>query len=73
MNFRFRARDRKAANGVDLLVITIPLKSIPSLPRDLLFNLPASSPIIDTGDYYPLRDGIISEINFGFVRRGAVV
>jgi 8-hydroxy-5-deazaflavin:NADPH oxidoreductase len=57
----------EVANGVDLLVITIPLKSIPSLPRDLLVNLPASSPIIDTGNYYPLRDGIISEIKDGMV------
>jgi hypothetical protein len=52
----------EVANGVDLLVIAIPLKSIPLLPRNLLFNLSASSPIIDTGNYYPLRDGIISEI-----------
>ena len=57
----------EATNGVDLLVITIPLKSIPSLPRNLLFNLPASSPIIDTGNYYPLRDGVISEIRDGMV------
>ena len=57
----------EVANGVDLLVIAIPLKSIPSLPPNLLFNLPAPSPIIDTGNYYPLRDGIISEIKDGMV------
>jgi hypothetical protein len=57
----------EVANGVDLLVITIPLKSVPSVPRNLFFNLPASSPIIDTGNYYPLRDGIISEIKDGMV------
>lgn len=55
----------EVANGVDLLVITIPLKSIPLLPRNLLFNLDTSSPIIDTGNYYPLRDGVISEIKRG--------
>jgi 8-hydroxy-5-deazaflavin:NADPH oxidoreductase len=57
----------EVANAVDLLVITIPMKSISSLPQNLFFNLPASSPIIDTGNYYPLRDGIISEIKDGMV------
>jgi 8-hydroxy-5-deazaflavin:NADPH oxidoreductase len=56
---------RGVANGVDLLVITIPMKSMPSLPEDLLFRLPAASPIIDTGNYYPLRDGVITEIDGG--------
>jgi predicted dinucleotide-binding enzyme len=53
---------RDTAKGVDLLVITIPMKSVPSLPKDLLSQLPASSPIIDTGNYYPRRDGVIPEI-----------
>jgi 8-hydroxy-5-deazaflavin:NADPH oxidoreductase len=58
---------RAAANGVDLLVIAIPMKSIPSLPKDLLSALPSSSPIIDTGNYYPLRDGVIAEIAGGML------
>jgi predicted dinucleotide-binding enzyme len=58
---------REAAMGVDLLAIAIPMKSVPSLPRDLLSDLPASSPIIDTGNYYPLRDGVIPEIKTGMV------
>lgn len=57
----------EVARGVDLLVITIPMKSVRSLPTDLLANLPASSPIIDTGNYYPLRDGTIAEIAQGMV------
>lgn len=32
----------EAARGVDLLVIAIPLKSVPSLPKDLFFHLPAA-------------------------------
>ena len=40
-----------AAKGVDLLVITIPEKSVPSLPKDLIGALPAGSPIVDTGNY----------------------
>jgi predicted dinucleotide-binding enzyme len=57
----------EAASGVDLLVITIPMKNVPSLPHELLAKLPATSPIIDTGNYYPLRDGVISEIKDGVV------
>lgn len=57
----------ETARGVDLLVIAIPMKSVPSLPKDLLSALPSSSPIIDTGNYYPLRDGVIPEINAGMV------
>jgi predicted dinucleotide-binding enzyme len=57
----------ESARGVDLLVITIPMKSVPLLPKDLLSNLPSSSPIIDTGNYYPLRDGVIPEIERGMI------
>jgi 8-hydroxy-5-deazaflavin:NADPH oxidoreductase len=57
----------KTAGGVDLLVIAIPMKSIPLLPKDLLADLPSSSPVIDTGNYYPLRDGPIDEIDNGMV------
>lgn len=53
------------ANGVDLLVIAVPMKSIPLLPQNLLANLPATSPVIDTGNYYPLRDGRIAELDAG--------
>jgi predicted dinucleotide-binding enzyme len=52
----------EVAKGVDLLVITIPMKSVPSLPKDLFLDLPAASPIIDTGNYYPLRDGLITDL-----------
>jgi 8-hydroxy-5-deazaflavin:NADPH oxidoreductase len=58
---------QEAARGVDLLVISIPMKSVPSLPKGLLLDLPTSSPIIDTGNYYPLRDGEIPEIEKGMV------
>lgn len=57
----------EVATGVDLLVLTIPLKSVPSLPKDLLAKLPATSPVIDTGNYYPLRDGTIPELAEGMV------
>jgi 8-hydroxy-5-deazaflavin:NADPH oxidoreductase len=53
--------------GVDLLIITIPMKAVLSLPKNLLSNLPFLSPVIDTGNYYPLRDGVIPEIESGML------
>ncbi|MGA7315685.1 MAG: NAD(P)-binding domain-containing protein [Silvibacterium sp.] len=55
------------AKGVDLLIIAIPIKSVPALPKNLLSELPATSPIVDTGNYYPLRDGVVPEIKRGMV------
>ena len=56
----------EAARGVDLVVITIPEKDIPRLPRDLLAGLDANAVVIDTGNYYPRhRDGKIEEIENG--------
>jgi len=57
----------EVAKEVDLLFIAIPMKSVLSLPDDLLASLPVTSPIIDTGNYYPLRDGHITEIDKGMV------
>jgi 8-hydroxy-5-deazaflavin:NADPH oxidoreductase len=55
----------EVVKGVDLLIVTIPMKAVPLLPKDLLRELPAGSPIIDTGNYYPLRDGVIDGIGAG--------
>lgn len=57
----------EATREVDLLVVSIPMKSVPALPKTLLSQLPASSPIVDTGNYYPLRDGAIPEIERGTI------
>jgi len=55
----------EAARGVDLLIITIPLKGVRALPNTLLRDLPTASPLIDTGNYYPSRDGRIQELEAG--------
>jgi 8-hydroxy-5-deazaflavin:NADPH oxidoreductase len=55
----------QVAKGVDLLVITVPMKSVPLLPKEVLADLRLTSPIIDTGNYYPVRDGEISGIESG--------
>ena len=45
----------EAARAKDLVIISIPEKAVPDLPRDILSNSPAV--IVDTGNYYPARDG----------------
>ena len=57
---------QEAAKHGELIVVTIPLKNIPDLPKDLFEGVPADVPIIDTSNYYPLlRDGQIPELEQG--------
>ena len=50
---------------VDVIVITIPLIGILKLPQHLFKNTSANTTIIDTCNYYPIRDGIIKDIEDG--------
>jgi len=57
---------REAAQHGELIIVTIPLRNIPDLPKDLFEGVPASVPVIDTSNYYPLlRDGQIPELEHG--------
>ncbi len=53
------------AAGADLVIVTIPERAIPLLPAGLFDGLGADAPIVDTGNYYPGRDGRIAEIEDG--------
>ena len=56
----------KAARSGDVVIVTIPEKNIPELPRDLFAGVPDSIVVIDTGNYYPQqRDGRIDAIEEG--------
>jgi 8-hydroxy-5-deazaflavin:NADPH oxidoreductase len=59
------ALPREAVDGADVVVVTIPLKNVPALPRDLFANAPSSMVVVDTGNYYPQRDGRIEAIEQG--------
>ena len=49
---------REAARAGEVVIVTIPQKNIPDLPRDLFDGVSDSVAVIDTGNYYPgLRDG----------------
>src|SRR5262245_44493013 len=53
----------EAVRGVDLVVVTIPEKNVPSLPAGLFANMPDHVVVVDTGNYYPRqRDGRIEAI-----------
>src|SRR3954452_11240339 len=57
---------REAARGRDVVIVTIPQKAIPDLPRDLFAGVPDDVVVVDTGNYYPRqRDGRISGIEGG--------
>ncbi|WP_329334460.1 NAD(P)-binding domain-containing protein [Streptomyces sp. NBC_00663] len=53
----------EAARGAEVVVVTIPLKAIPDLPKGVLDGAADGVAVIDTGNYYPQqRDGRIAEI-----------
>jgi predicted dinucleotide-binding enzyme len=57
---------QEAARHGDIIVVTIPLKNIPQLPKDLFADVAADIPVIDTSNYYPiLRDGRMPELETG--------
>lgn len=57
---------QEAARSGDVVIVTIPLKSIPNLPRDLFKGVGDSVVVVDTGNYYPQqRDGRIDAIEKG--------
>jgi len=55
---------REAARQ-EVVIVTIPEKNIPKLPRDLFADTPADAVIVDTGNYYPQRDGFLADIESG--------
>ena len=55
---------RDAARDKDVVIVSIPEKSVRDLPRDL-FAGNDRTVVIDTGNYYPQRDGRIEAIEAG--------
>jgi 8-hydroxy-5-deazaflavin:NADPH oxidoreductase len=61
-----------AAIGSEIVVVAIPLSSVPNLPSGLLAGLAPGAAVVDTGNYYPPRDGRIEEIAKGMTDSGWV-
>jgi len=57
----------EAARSGEIVVVTIPQGAIPRLPRGLFDGVPADVAVVDTGNYYPSRDGRIAELDEGKV------
>ena len=57
-----------AVEAGDVVIVSIPEKNIPDLPRGLFANVPDGIAVVDTGNYYPeLRDGRIDAIDRGLL------
>src|SRR4051794_39310017 len=54
---------KEAAHAQDLVIVSIPERAVAELPRDLFST--TSAIVVDTGNYYPSRDGRIAEIDNG--------
>jgi 8-hydroxy-5-deazaflavin:NADPH oxidoreductase len=52
--------------GVEALIVSIPLARIPEV-RPLVDDLPAGAVLLDTSNYYPMRDGQIATLDDGQV------
>jgi 8-hydroxy-5-deazaflavin:NADPH oxidoreductase len=47
-------------NNKEVIIVSIPEKNVPDLPKNLFKQLPKGVVVIETGNYYPtLRDGTI--------------
>jgi hypothetical protein len=54
------------SSKADVVIVTIPEKSVPALAAGLLSALPEDTVVVDTGNYVPqLRDGHIDDIDAG--------
>ncbi|WP_347177184.1 NAD(P)-binding domain-containing protein [Parafrankia sp. EAN1pec] len=56
----------EAADGADLVIISIPQKRVPDLAAGILKGAKPGAPVIETNNYYPQqRDGLIAAIEAG--------
>ena len=55
----------QAARAGNVVIVAMPEKNIPRLPARLFDGVPADVVVVDTGNYYPTRDGRIDAIESG--------
>ena len=57
-----------AVRSGEVVIVSIPEKAVPDLPRGLFAKVPDGVVVVDTGNYYPeLRDGRIDAIERGLL------
>jgi hypothetical protein len=57
----------EAARSGEIVVVTIPQRAVPDLPKDLFAGVGEDVVVVDTGNYYPSRDGRINAFDGGQV------
>lgn len=62
----------EAVAGSEVVVVTIPQNKVPGLPAGLFADAPEGLIVVDTGNYYPKRDGRIDGIEEGLTESGWV-
>lgn len=55
----------QVASEADVLILAVPLGKVRTLPKASIISVPRGAVIIDAGNYVPLRDGNIAEIDNG--------
>ena len=53
---------KEAARSGEIVIVSIPEKGVTALPKDLFDGVPADVAVVDTGNYYPFRDGDIPAV-----------
>jgi len=61
----FPAPLAEVVSGAEIVIVSIPEKAVPVLPKDLFDHAAEGVTVIDTGNYYPQRDGRIDAIENG--------
>ena len=59
----------QAAEAGDLVLVSVPVKAFGDLPVTAL----AGKPVMDTGNYYPQRDGQLAELDTGALTSSALL
>lgn len=54
-----------AAEDADLVIVSIPQKSVPDLAAGIVSAAKPGASVIETNNYYPQRDGLIEKIESG--------
>lgn len=67
------ATAQEAARAGELVIVSVPEKAVPLLPKGLFAGVPDDVVVVDTGNYYPReRDGRIEPIEAGETESGWV-
>jgi predicted dinucleotide-binding enzyme len=55
----------EAVDGVDVAILAIPERRVTTLPEEVVSALSHVPVVVDTGNYYPARDGRIADLDEG--------